>query len=72
MSKEGILSLVDIWEIVKERRFEAYEHKGILYFERDADGVVQERYFKSFDGFAKKYSDLNRKGLMVDLSREKR
>ena len=71
MSNKELRSLVDVWRIVGDRRLESYDYKGILYFERDEEGVVQERYFKTFEAFQKEYPTLNSRGLMVDLS-EKR
>jgi len=71
MSNKELRSLVDVWRIVGDRRLKSYDYKGILYFERDEEGVVQERYFKTFEAFQKEYPTLNSRGLMVDLS-EKR
>jgi len=71
MSNKELRSLVDVWRIVGDRRLESYDYKGILYFERDEEGVVQERYFSSFDLYEKEYPTLNknRPSLIVDLSR---
>lgn len=67
---KGLISLIDIWASVGKRRLETYNYTGILYFERDGEGVVHEEYFKSFEDFIIKYPNLKTKGLMVDLSKK--
>lgn len=69
MSNKEISSLFDVWKIIEKRRLEAYDYRGILYLEKDGGGVVQERYFKTFEAFQKEYPTLNIRGLMVDLSK---
>lgn len=65
----GLVSLIGIWNSVSKNRLETYNYTGILHFERDTDGVVHEKYFRSFDDFVTQYPDLKINGLMVDLTK---
>lgn len=67
---KGLISLLGLWASVGKRRLEAYNNKGILYFKRDEEGVVQEKYYSSFEDFEKDYPTLKIGGLMVDLSKK--
>ncbi len=68
MVNEDLTSLIGVWKKVEGRRLRTYDHKGVLYLKKDTDGVIQEKYFSSFEEFARHYSGLNMEGLIVDLS----
>jgi hypothetical protein len=62
---------VNVWNSVSDSRFKVYGHQGVLHFHRDGDGVVQEKYFRTFEDFQKEYASSKIEGLMVDLSDKK-
>lgn len=70
MGNKDITNLFDVWNMISKERLGYYNHKGILYLKRDEDGIVQERYFKTFEDFEEEYPNFNREGqsLIVDLS----
>jgi hypothetical protein len=72
MGNKDITNLFDVWNMISKERLGYYHHKGILYLKRDEDGIVQERYFKTFEDFEEEYPKFNREGqsLIVDLSRK--
>lgn len=71
MSTEGLQSLVNVWNSVANSRFDVYGHQGVLHFRRDGDGVIQEKYFRTFEDFQREYDSSKIEGLIVDLSDKK-
>ena len=56
--------------MVHERRLQMYDSRGILYFERDADGVVQESYYPTIAALRIKHPRINSGVLVVDLTKK--